>query len=145
MLGPSMGLPIVLAPPNDLLGLAITEGIEDGLSVSQATGLGVWAAGAANRMPALAAAVPNYIDCVTIYAHADEAGKRGAFELARALQALGIEVLIEGLLLMKEHPDINDTLREEGVEGVRARHDRASRYKPSNGPRAEQAVSADPI
>ena len=35
--GPGMGVPIVISPPNDLLGLAITEGIEDGLSVYQAT------------------------------------------------------------------------------------------------------------
>jgi hypothetical protein len=33
MIGHSTGSPIVLAPPNDLLGLAITEGIETGLSV----------------------------------------------------------------------------------------------------------------
>jgi hypothetical protein len=45
MLGPTAGLPIVLAPLNDGLGLAITEGIEDGLSVFEETGLGVWAAG----------------------------------------------------------------------------------------------------
>src|SRR4051812_8295502 len=50
----ALGYPIVLAAPNDLLGLAITEGIEDGLSIHQATGLGVWAAGAASRMPGLA-------------------------------------------------------------------------------------------
>jgi hypothetical protein len=43
----SVGSPIVLFPPNDLLGLAIVEGIEDGLSVYAATGLGVWAAGSA--------------------------------------------------------------------------------------------------
>jgi hypothetical protein len=29
--------PITLAPPNDLLELAVTEGIEDGLSVYRAT------------------------------------------------------------------------------------------------------------
>jgi hypothetical protein len=58
MIGLSTGSPIVLAPPNDLLGLAVTEGIEDGLSVHEASGLGVWAAGAANRMPALASAMP---------------------------------------------------------------------------------------
>jgi hypothetical protein len=45
--GSPTNLPIVLAPPNDLLGLAITEGIEDALTVHQATGLGAWAAGAA--------------------------------------------------------------------------------------------------
>jgi hypothetical protein len=32
IIGPGTGTPIVLAPPNDLLGLAVTEGIEDGLS-----------------------------------------------------------------------------------------------------------------
>jgi hypothetical protein len=36
MIGKSAGWPICIAPRNDLLGLAITEGIEDGLSVHQA-------------------------------------------------------------------------------------------------------------
>src|SRR5262249_25009751 len=58
----SSKLPIVVAPPTDLLGLAITEGIEDALSVYQATGLGAWAAGSAGRMPALAAVIPDYIE-----------------------------------------------------------------------------------
>jgi hypothetical protein len=53
-IGLSAGSPIVLAPPNDLLGLAISEGVEDGLSAHEATGLGAWAAGSAPRMPALA-------------------------------------------------------------------------------------------
>ena len=97
MIGPSMGLPIVISPPNDLQGLAITEGIEDALTVAAETGLGVWAAGAANRMPALAAVIPEYIDAVTIYAHADEAGQRGALELALALEQRGIQVRTEGL------------------------------------------------
>lgn len=30
---------------------------------------------------------------------------------------------------MKKKPDVNDTLRAEGEDGVRARHDRATRYK----------------
>lgn len=34
----ALGSPIVLAPPNDLLGLAITEGIDDPLSIHEATG-----------------------------------------------------------------------------------------------------------
>jgi AAA domain len=33
---------------------------------------------------------------------------------------------------VKEHPDINDTLRSEGPEAVRGRHDRAQKY-PGNG------------
>jgi hypothetical protein len=43
MIGRSIGFPIVLAPVNDGLGLSITEGIEDALSLHQATGLPQWA------------------------------------------------------------------------------------------------------
>lgn len=92
-----LGSPIVLAPPNDLLGLAVCEGIEDALSAHEATGLGAWAAGAAGFMPALADAVPTYIECVTIYAHADRAGQDGARRLAQALTERSVEVFIEGL------------------------------------------------
>jgi CHC2-type zinc finger protein/Toprim domain-containing protein len=88
--------PIVIAPPNDLLALAITEGIEDALSVHESTGLGAWAAGSAPCMPSLAAAVPNWIESVTICAH-DDAGKRYALLLAEALDPRGIEILVEGL------------------------------------------------
>jgi putative DNA primase/helicase len=97
MVGTCKGAPITISPPNDLLGMAVTEGIEDGLSVYQATGLGVWAAGAAGFIPALAPLVPDYIEAVTVYAHEDDAGRRGALELARALDARGIEVFVEGV------------------------------------------------
>jgi hypothetical protein len=106
MVGRSLGLPIVIAPPNDLMGLAITEGIEDALTVYQATALGAWAAGAAGRMSALATVVPNYIEAITIYVHfADEAGRDGAQALADALDRrnhdqgdpVNVEILIEGL------------------------------------------------
>jgi hypothetical protein len=90
MVGPSSGWPIVLAPPNDLLGLVICEGIETGLSLFEATGCGVWVAGAAVRLPALAEKIPGYIDTVTIAAEPDDAGRRGAIELAHRLRALGI-------------------------------------------------------
>jgi hypothetical protein len=90
MIGRSLGSPIVLAAPNDLLGMAITEGIEDGLAAFEATGLGVWAAGAAARMPPLAGAIPDYIEAITIYAHADDAGQDGARELAERLFADGL-------------------------------------------------------
>jgi hypothetical protein len=36
MIGHSIGAPIVLAPPNELLGMAVTEGIEDALSSHEA-------------------------------------------------------------------------------------------------------------
>ncbi|MGC2410952.1 MAG: toprim domain-containing protein [Methyloceanibacter sp.] len=97
MLGASNGWPIVLAAPNDLLGLAITEGIEDALSVHQATGLGAWAAGSAGRMPALAERVPSYIETCTIYAHQDDAGRRGADQLADALLLRRVELRMEGI------------------------------------------------
>ena len=90
MVGPSSGWPIVLAPPNNSMGMVVTEGIETGLSIHEATGLGVWAAGAAGRMPALADKVPNWIDSVTIAAEADEAGQQGAGELARRLRDRGL-------------------------------------------------------
>jgi Toprim domain len=93
----SAGFPICLAPPNDLLGMAITEGIEDALSVYQATGLGVWAAGGAGRMPALADAVPDYIECVTVFAHPERAGQIGATKLVSGLRARGVEVIPHGL------------------------------------------------
>jgi hypothetical protein len=90
-------LPLTLAAPNDLLGLCITEGIEDGLTAHQATGLGAWAAGSAGRMPSLAAVIPNYIECVTILAHDDQAGQDGARKLAEALYQSRIEIIVEGL------------------------------------------------
>ncbi len=90
MVGPSSGWPIVVAPPNDLLGLAVTEGIETGLSIAEATGLGAWAAGAAGRMSALADKMPDYLDHITVAAEADEAGRKGAIGLAERLRQRGL-------------------------------------------------------
>jgi hypothetical protein len=64
MIGKSIGSPIVLAPMNDLLGLAIVEGIENGLTAYQSNGFGVWAAGSAGRLSGLAEVVPDYTDCI---------------------------------------------------------------------------------
>jgi putative DNA primase/helicase len=96
MLGVMSGLPVVLAPVNDGLGLAITEGIEDGLSVFEETGLGVWAAGSGGNMPKIAAALPPYVECITIFAHRDETGLRFAKEAARLIAATEVEVHIKG-------------------------------------------------
>jgi Toprim domain len=97
MIGSPASRPIVLAPPNDLMGLAITEGLEDALTAHQMTGLGAWAAGAAGFLPKLATAVPSSIEAVTMFAHADKAGQDGAHELAQGLRHNGIDVVIEGL------------------------------------------------
>ena len=61
-----------------------------GAQANSTTGLGVWAAGAAGRMPALADKVPRWIDVVTIAAEADDAGRKGAAGLADRLRARGI-------------------------------------------------------
>jgi Toprim domain len=90
MIGRCLGSPIVLAPPNDLMGMAVTEGIENGLSIFAATGLGVWAAGAASRMPMLADTIPLYIDCVTVCADADPTGLQNADELLERTKARGL-------------------------------------------------------
>jgi hypothetical protein len=97
IIGRCLGSPIVLSALNDNLGLAITEGIEDGLSIFESTGLGVWAAGAAGRMPALAETVPQYVDAISIIADADDAGQHGARELGSSLHQRGLRVGIVGL------------------------------------------------
>jgi len=86
-IGTCCGFPMVLAALNDLLGLAVAEGAEEALTVHQLTGLGVWASGGASRLPALADAIPDYIDAVRVMVDADDAGRRGARELARRLLA----------------------------------------------------------
>jgi hypothetical protein len=91
MVGRSIGSPIVLAPPNDLLGLAIAEGIEDALSAHEATGLGAWAAGSASRLAAMAEAVPSYINAITIMVDDDDDGRRHAGLLRERLIARGIK------------------------------------------------------
>jgi len=96
--GRPLGCPIVLAPITDMLALAITEGIEDGLSVRAALDMGVWAGGSGDRMPVLADTVPRHVETVTIWAHPDPAGQAGARGLAQALFDRGVEVFVEGLL-----------------------------------------------
>jgi hypothetical protein len=90
-IGKAFVAPIVLAPPNDLLGLVIAEGVEDALTAHEATGLGAWAAGGAGRMPALAGLIPPYIECVTILVDDDEAGRVNSHNLLDCLGDRGIE------------------------------------------------------
>jgi hypothetical protein len=97
IVGRPLGRPIVLAPANDLLGLTISEGIEDALTAHEATGLGAWAAGAAGFMAPVGTTVPSFIEAVTIFAHPDMSGQRGAEDLAATLGERGFEIRIEGL------------------------------------------------
>lgn len=92
MIGYSAGWPIVAAPMNDLLGLAIIEGIEKGLAYHQVTGLGVWVAGAAARMQSLLSVVPQYTDCITVCIDEDKDGQRHGLLLANALAESGFHV-----------------------------------------------------
>jgi hypothetical protein len=92
MIGSPLGSPLVLAAPGDLGGLVIAEGIEDALSVHEATGLGAWAAGAATFMPSLAAAVPAWIECVTILVDDDRPGRINSDALAEQLESRGFLV-----------------------------------------------------
>ena len=100
------GRPLVLAPLNDALGLCITEGVEDALSIYVETGLGAWAAGSSSFMTAVAECVPGYADCITVIADDDEAGRRGARELIRRLSDRGLH----GELL---EPPVNEELRHD--------------------------------
>jgi hypothetical protein len=94
MLGPTAGLPIVLAPANDLLAIDITEGIETGLSVLEWRSAGLWVAGAAGRMPALMENLPAYTECLHIFAERD-GGEHFAKEAARIAAARGIETHVK--------------------------------------------------
>ena len=92
IIGCCVGAPIVLAPVADGLGLAISEGIEDALSAHESTGLGAWAAGSASRLPALADAVPSWVEAVSILVDDDETGWRHSGELGQRLDARGMEI-----------------------------------------------------
>lgn len=89
--GRPRGHPLVLGPPCDGLALVVGEGIETVLSDHVGSGLEPWAAGAASLMPALADAVPNVVEAVTILQEKDEAGRRCAGELAARLHSRDIE------------------------------------------------------
>lgn len=95
MLGPSMGYPIMLFPPNDGLGLCVAEGIENALTANAASGLGAFAAGAANRLPRIADHVASYIDCVTIITDPEANGLGYAISLAEALTGRDLDVRME--------------------------------------------------
>jgi len=93
-IGKTSGFPIALAPVNDGLGLSIAEGVEDALSSHILTGRGAWASGGAQKLPALADAVPSFVESVSIYVDNNDGGRRGSDGLALALHRRGIEVLL---------------------------------------------------
>jgi hypothetical protein len=92
IIGSPGALPITLAPPNDLLAMAISEGVEDALALHEALGVGAWAAGAAGFMPKLVRRVPDWTEVVIVEVHPDD-GRRYAKQLADTLRHGGVEVI----------------------------------------------------
>ena len=62
------------------------------MSVHRRSGVGAWAAGSASRMPALAGAVPGWVDCVSIFVDTDADGRKHAAALAEGLRKRRIHV-----------------------------------------------------
>ena len=110
MIGATQASPIVLAPPTISSASWTTEGIEDALSAYHATGLAPRPV--AGRMPNSRQPFRPGSQVVTIAAHEDEAGRRGARALAERLSARGIEVRVHRSQPLKR--DANDILRERG-------------------------------
>ena len=97
LLGPAAGAAVRLAPANSGAGaptaLAITEGIETGLSVAQALpGLAVWAAISASMMARLR--LPEAVREIILCPDGDAAGRRAAERAAASLSADGRKVRI---------------------------------------------------
>jgi putative DNA primase/helicase len=84
-----LGFPVALTPIGDGLGLLITEGIENALSLGSSLGLGAWAACSHTRMPALAENVPAYVDAVTVVADPEVAARASASTPAQKLERRG--------------------------------------------------------
>lgn len=132
MLGSSIGVPIALSPVIESHGLAITEGIEDGLSVFAATGLWTWAAGSATRLPALGNMVPHWMaygGCTSVFEDDDAAGRRGATELVIRLAARGLHAPTPDRLQIREacgmtKSDPNDHLKNICVRRSTMRRER---------------------
>jgi len=85
MIGLVSGRPLILSPARPWQVLYICEGIEDGLSLMEATGAPVWAAGAACFLPKLAEAIPKDVRLVTVVADTDPQGRAMARKLVARL------------------------------------------------------------
>ena len=105
-LGPARGGAIRLAPIGT--DLALCEGVEDGLSVMQATGIPTWACLGTSGMHAVVLPPLPSASTVTIFADGDEAGEKAARKLAKRLTGEQRRVSIARPPLGK---DFNDTLR----------------------------------
>ncbi len=90
MIGKCAGGAVRLAPAG--LEMVLSEGIETGLSVQQATGLPVWATLSTSGLRSVI--LPPEVETVIIAADADEPGEKAAQEAARRFIAEGRKVKI---------------------------------------------------
>ncbi len=107
MLGKCAGGAVRLAPAGPEL--VLSEGIETGLSVQQATGLPVWATLSTSGLCSII--LPIEVETVIIAADADEPGEKAAQEAARRFIAEGREVKIAR---PPQGMDFNDLLNKPG-------------------------------
>ena len=107
MLGPCRGGAVRLGEPSDLL--LVSEGIETGLSVMQATGLPVWAALSTSGLRSLE--LPRSIAEVIVIADGDDPGEAAAV-------ASGAEMEVRKRKVRIARPprglDFNDVLLDAG-------------------------------
>jgi hypothetical protein len=106
MLGPCRGGAVRLAEPDDLL--LVSEGIETGLSVMQATGLPVWAALSTSGLRSLD--LPACVAEVIILADGDASGEAAAFAAANRWKTARRKVRIAR---PPRGSDFNDVLKDE--------------------------------
>lgn len=114
--------------------LAVAEGIETALSVHQAKGIPVWAAGNSGLLGSLE--IPPDIDCVEIWCDNDpaqpdgkRAGQDAAAKLAERLSQHGIEVVIVTPPI--EGQDWLDVLRANGADALIAARAAAEPIQPT--------------
>jgi hypothetical protein len=99
VVGPMEGAAIFLVPPGDGNSVVLAEGIEDGLSMVQETGMGCWVAGSAGRLPRLTRhiAAAWYLESCVIIVDGNTAGEENSRALAEEIvrSRSDVEVLLE--------------------------------------------------
>lgn len=114
--GATRGAAIHLVDPKPGDALAITEGIETGLAVYEATGVAVWAAVSAGGMEAVR--VPESVQVVELFCDNDRSrvGEMSAHKAAKRLRAEGKTVHV--IVPPKPGQDWLDILVEEGPDAL---------------------------
>jgi DNA primase len=87
--------------------LIITEGLEDGLTLQQETGIPAWVAAGSSMLPAMV--LPKVVQTVVIGADCDQAGEAAAAKAVAAFRRQGRRVRI--IRPAAPHKDFNDELR----------------------------------